>query len=60
MTPSDFAAYPTGSRCNADARVRVVAPAVLAEVAHVAAREEAVRARIRAGETTLEIFELDP
>ena len=32
---------------------------VLAKVATIAAREESVRARIHAGETTLEIFELD-
>jgi 4-hydroxy-4-methyl-2-oxoglutarate aldolase len=28
MNPSDFAAYPTGNLCNADARVRAVAPAI--------------------------------
>ena len=28
MKPSDFAAYPTGNLCNADARVRAVAPAI--------------------------------
>ena len=33
---------------------------VLTKVAAVAAREESIRARIHAGETTLEIFELDP
>lgn len=33
---------------------------VLTKVAAVAAREETIRARIHAGETTLEIFELDP
>lgn len=33
---------------------------VLAHVAEVAAREEAIRARIHAGETTLSIFELKP
>ncbi|MGI3185418.1 RraA family protein [Nioella aestuarii] len=33
---------------------------VLTKVAAVAAREERIRARIHAGETTLEIFELDP
>ena len=33
---------------------------VLTKVAAVVAREEAIRARIRAGETTLEIFELEP
>jgi 4-hydroxy-4-methyl-2-oxoglutarate aldolase len=33
---------------------------VLTKVAAVAAREEAIRARIHAGETTLDIFELDP
>ncbi|MEM6565788.1 MAG: RraA family protein [Pseudomonadota bacterium] len=32
---------------------------VLEKVAAVAAREDAIRARVRAGETTLEIFELD-
>ncbi|MEM6610122.1 MAG: RraA family protein [Pseudomonadota bacterium] len=37
-----------------------VATDVLSKVAAVAEREEAIRARIRAGETTLEIFELDP
>lgn len=36
------------------------APEVLTKVAAVAAREETIRARIHAGETTLEIFELDP
>jgi 4-hydroxy-4-methyl-2-oxoglutarate aldolase len=34
--------------------------AVLEQVAAVAAREEEIRARIHAGETTLEIFNLDP
>ena len=33
---------------------------VLTKVAAVAAREESIRARIHAGETTLEIFGLDP
>jgi 4-hydroxy-4-methyl-2-oxoglutarate aldolase len=33
---------------------------VLTKVAAVAAREETIRTRIHAGETTLEIFELDP
>lgn len=33
---------------------------VLTKVAAVAAREETIRARIHAGETTLDIFELDP
>ncbi|MEO0859411.1 MAG: RraA family protein [Pseudomonadota bacterium] len=33
---------------------------VLTKVAAVAAREETIRARIHAGKTTLEIFELDP
>lgn len=36
------------------------AEAVLAQVAQVAAREEAIRARIHAGETTLTILELEP
>ena len=36
------------------------APEVLTKVAAVAAREESIRARIHAGETTLDIFELDP
>lgn len=39
---------------------RNIALEVLEKVAVVAAREEAIRARIRAGETTLEIFELNP
>ncbi len=33
---------------------------VLTKVANVAAREEAIRARIHTGETTLDIFELEP
>lgn len=28
MTPSDFSAFPTGNLCNADARVRALAPAL--------------------------------
>ncbi len=28
MTPSDFAAFPTGSLCNADPRVRALAPTI--------------------------------
>lgn len=36
-----------------------IAEAVLSKVAQVAAREEAIRARILAGETTYDIFELD-
>ena len=36
------------------------AEAVLAQVAQVAAREEVIRARIHAGDTTLTIFELEP
>ena len=38
---------------------KVIAPEVLEKVAAVAAREDAIRARIHAGETTLEIFDLD-
>ena len=36
-----------------------IAEAGLSKVAQVAAREEAIRARILAGETTYDIFELD-
>lgn len=28
MTPTDFAAFPTGNLCNADPRVRAIAPAI--------------------------------
>ena len=37
-----------------------LADEVLAQVANVAAREEEIRARIRAGETTYDIFQLGP
>lgn len=39
---------------------RDIAVEIGEKVAAVAAREEAIRARIQAGETTLEIFDLDP
>lgn len=39
---------------------RALAREVFEKASEVAAREEATRARIRAGETTLEIFGLDP
>ncbi len=49
----------------ADEDGAVVVPAdavddVLAAVVHVAAREEGIRSRIRRGETTCEIFNIDP
>ena len=28
MTPSDFAAFPTGNLCNPDPRIRAIAPAI--------------------------------